>query len=186
MKDQAMGDSSFVPPPSAFARSGGELHLSNLGQAELLRAAAERGVPLRTRAYGFSMSPFIRDKDVLTIAPMNGRAPRVGEVIAFVQPDTGRLAIHRVIGRVGAGWLVRGDNCPEPDGVVRWGAVLGALIRVERDGRDVRLGLGAEARLIAWLQRAHVLRRALRVVRWVRRRLIVRADELPVNGERQP
>jgi hypothetical protein len=164
-------------------RPGGELHLSNLGQAELLRAATERGVPLRTRARGFSMSPFIRDEDVLTIAPMNGRAPRVGEVVAFVHPDSGRLAIHRVIARVAAGWLARGDNCPKPDGVVPPGAILGVLIRVERDGRHARLGLGAEGWLIAWLQRTQVLMRAVRVVGWARRRWIMKADQSSVEGD---
>ncbi len=167
----------------SFTRPGGELHLSNLGQAELLRAAIERGVPLRTRARGFSMSPFIRDGDVLTIAPVDGCALRIGRVVAFVQPRSGRLAVHRVIARVDAGWLVRGDNCPEPDGVVPRADILGALIRVERDGRHTRLGLGAEGRLIAWLQRAQVLMRAVRVVGWVRRRWIVKADRSSLNGD---
>ncbi len=166
-----------------FTRPGGELHLSNLGQLELLRAVVERGASLRTRARGLSMAPFIRDGDVLTIAPMDGSAPRIGEVIAFVQPDTGRLAIHRAIARVGAGWLVRGDNCPAPDGVVPRGAILGVLVRVEREGRDVRLGLGAEARLIAWLQRAHVLMRAVRVVGWVKGRWIAKAHQLRAKAD---
>jgi hypothetical protein len=167
----------------SFTDLGGELHLSNLGQLELLRAVVERGRPLRIRARGFSMSPFIRDGDVLTIAPMNGGGPRLGEVVAFVRLDTGRLAIHRVVARVGAGWLLRGDNCPEPDGVVPRRAILGVLVRVEREGRDVRLGLGAEARLIAWLQRAHVLMRAVRVAGWVKRQWIAKADQLRAKAD---
>jgi hypothetical protein len=97
----------------AYASPGGELHLNNPGQMGLLRGMMERGVPLRTTMRGFSMTPFIRDQDVLTIAPMNGRAPYLGEIIAFVQPNSGRLAVHRVIAPAGSGWLVRGDNCPE-------------------------------------------------------------------------
>ena len=178
-----MVDSSIAPPPSPFVQRGGELHMSNRGQAELLRAAIEHGVPLRTRARGSSMSPFIRDGDVLTIAPTDGCVPRIGDVVAFVRPDTGRLAVHRVIARVDAGWLVRGDNCPRPDGVVLRGAILGVLIRVERDGRHARLGLGAEARLIAWLQRAHILMRAVRLVGWVRRWWVVRAHQSSVNSD---
>lgn len=142
---------------SSFIRSGGELRLSNLGQLELLRGMVARGVPLRTTVRGFSMAPFIRDEDVLTITPLNGRAPRLGEVVAFVQPDTGRLAIHRVIAAVGAGWLMRGDNSPEPDGIVPRENLLGVVTRVERNGRDVRLGLGAERGLIALLLRANAL-----------------------------
>jgi len=163
--------------PDNFTQTDGKLHLSNLAQLELLRGMVECGRPLLTSVRGFSMAPFIRDEDVLTIAPMNGHAPHVGEVVAFVQPDTGRLAIHRVIARVGPRWLVRGDNCPEADGVVPRRAIFGVVIRVERQGHAVRLGLGAEARLIAWLQRGHVLMRTVRIVRWVKRHWIVRRDQ---------
>ena len=144
--------------------------LSNLEQRELIRAVTERGAPIRTRVSGFSMSPFIRDGDVLTIAPLNGRAPRVGEVVAFTQPDTGRLAIHRVIARVGTAWHIRGDNSPEPDGIVPRENLLGVVTRVECEGRDVRLGLGAERALIALLQRANVLQRLVYMVARLRRK----------------
>jgi hypothetical protein len=179
---QAQGKLFIAGPPS-FIQLGGELHLSNLGQLELLRATVERGIPLRTRVRGFSMAPFIRDDDVLTIVPMNGRAPRLGEVVAFVHPETGRLAIHRVIARVATGWLVRGDNCPKPDGVTLRENIVGRVVCIERKGCKVRLGLGVEARLIAWLQRAHALIWAVQVVGWVKRHWIVRGDRRSVNGD---
>jgi ribosomal protein S18 acetylase RimI-like enzyme len=138
---------------------GRELHLSNLGQLELLRGVVERGVSLRTTVRGFSMAPFVCDRDVLTIAPIGGREPRVGEVIAFVLPGTGRMAVHRVVARVGAGWLMRGDSCPEADGVVTLDAMVGRVVRVERGGRDVRLGRGAEGAWIAALNRGDGLMR---------------------------
>lgn len=139
---------------SAFFCASDEFRLSNSGQLELLRAIVERGVPLRTSVRGFSMTPFIRDHDVLTIAPINGRAPRVGEVVAFTQTDTERLAFHRVLAKVRDTWLICGDNCLETDGLVPYKHILARVVRVERNGREVRLGLGREARLIAWLQRS--------------------------------
>lgn len=166
-----MADSLSITHP------GGELHLSNLGQLELLRGMVERGRPLRTTVRGFSMSPFIRDDDVLTIVPVNSRAPRVGEVVAFTMPASGRLTIHRILARAGTGWLVRGDNCLETDGVVARENIIGRVVRVERQGRQVRLGVGAEARLIAWLQRAHVLTWAVQVVGWVKRRGIAKGGQ---------
>lgn len=178
-----MGDPSFIPPPSPFVHRGGELHLSNLAYLELLRGMVERGIRLRTKVRGFSMSPFIRDGDVVTIAPMDGCVPRIGEVVAFVQPNTGLLAVHRLIARVDAGWLVRGDNCPEPDGVVPRGAILGVLVRVERGGRHVRLGLGAERTWIAALSREDILMRLKTVwYYWPRRiaaSVLRRAQALP-------
>jgi GNAT superfamily N-acetyltransferase len=157
MKDHPTGDSSFIAPssapPSTFVHSGGELPLSNLGQLDLLRGMVERGRPLRTRVRGLRMSPFIRDGDVLTITPMNRGTPRGGEVVAFVQPHTGRLAVHRVVACVDAGWLVRGDHRAEPDGIVPRENMLGVVTCVERDGQHVRLGLGAELAWIAMLGR---------------------------------
>jgi ribosomal protein S18 acetylase RimI-like enzyme len=142
-----------------FVSHGGELHLSNLGQLSLLQGMAERGASLRTSVRGFSMTPFIQDQDVVTIAPMNGRPPRVGEVVAFSHPDCDRLAIHRVVACTERGWIVRGDNCPEADGVVGIERVHGRVVAVERGGKPVRVGLGMSGRLIAALNRGTLLGR---------------------------
>ncbi len=138
---------------------GGELNLSNRGQMELLRALGERGVPLRTMVCGFSMHPFIRNRDVLTIAPLINRPPRTGEVVAFTHPVTGRLVIHRVTAKKGGRWLLRGDNSLKADGLVGSGDILGSVVRVERQGREVTPGIGAGAGscLIAFLSKHNLL-----------------------------
>jgi ribosomal protein S18 acetylase RimI-like enzyme len=172
MKNTPPPDSPPVAPskpPSSFVSSGGELHLSNLGQLELLRGLIERGLPLRTPVRGFSMRPFVRDGDVLTIAPLAGRSPEIGEVIAFVQPETGRLAIHRVVSRTPAGWILRGDNCSESDGLVPADHLLGRVVAVERNGRNVRFGLGAGRGMIGTLNRGRawmLLKAVGRMTRW--------------------
>lgn len=152
---------------SGYVSAGGELCLSNPGQLELLRGMAERGVPLRTAVRGFSMTPFIRDGDVVTIEPLRGD-PDVGDVVALALPENGRMALHRAVERRGDRWLVRGDNCPEPDGVFGRAAFVGRVTRVERGGRDVHLGLGEHAAWIAafsrrgWLPRLRAARLAPR------------------------
>ncbi len=172
--------------PSVFVSHGGQLHLSNCGQLQLLRGAAERGVPLRMMVRGFSMTPCIRDEDVVTIVPINGSGPRVGEVVACVVPDTGRLAIHRVIARLGEGCLMRGDNASESDGIIARENIIGRVTCVTRRGRAVRFGLGAEGALIAALNRGDALmrlkmllrlpRRAAGIaVRWLQSRAVYRA-----------
>jgi ribosomal protein S18 acetylase RimI-like enzyme len=182
-RSRSAAESAAVSPPSPFVSLGGELQLSNLGQLELLRGMAERGVPLRTTVRGFSMAPFIRDQDVLTIAPIDNRAPRVGEVIAFTLPNSGRMAIHRVVGHAGAGWLVRGDNCPGADGVVARDDMVGRVVRVERRGRNVRLGLGAEGAWVGALSRGGGLMRLRMLWRLQRRAAafaLQRAQGLPL------
>ena len=154
---------------TSFVTHGGERHLSNLGQLSLLRGVAEKGASLRTTVRGSSMTPFIRDEDVVTISPMNGRLPRVGEVVAFVHPGGERLAIHRVIACTDRGWAIRGDNCPRPDGVVGLESILGRVVDVERDGRRVRVGFGLSGRLIAFLNRGPLLGGCTALMRLPRR-----------------
>ena len=132
-----------------------ESSLSNVVQLEVLQAALARGLALRLCAHGVSMAPQIRDGDVLTVVPLEGRHPRLGEVVACVLPANGRLVFHRVVECGEAGWLLRGDNCRDSDGAITTGEVLGAVASVERDGREVRLGSGRGA---AWLSRTGTLR----------------------------
>lgn len=147
-------DNTFMQETgSSYISLGAELCLSNLGQLELLRGMKERGVPLRMTARGFSMHPFIRDQDVLTISPLTDREPGVGDVVAFTRPDLGSLAIHRIIMQTIAGWRLKGDNCPEADGVVMRENIMGRVTRIQRRGREVRLGLGLERVWIAFLNR---------------------------------
>ncbi len=156
--------------PSPYVWPGGELSLTNAGQLELLRAVTERGLSLRTTVRGISMMPSIRDEDVVTIAPMDDRGPRVGEVVAFVLPGADKLMLHRVVARKPVGWLLRGDNCRESDGVVAGEKVLGRVVRVERNGRDVRFGTGLTGVAIACLSQSGGLA-FLGTLRRARRRL---------------
>ncbi len=138
---------------SDYVFIGGELHLSNLGQLELLKGMMERGVPLRTMVRGFSMHPFIHDGDILTISPVKGKKLSPGDVVAFVQPESGRLAVHRVILRTRSGFLIRGDNCPHADGTVIPENILGYVTCIERCGRNIHFGLGFSGKLISALSR---------------------------------
>jgi hypothetical protein len=142
---------------SPYVSHGAELSLSNRGQLELLRGMNERGVALRTTARGFSMHPFIKDQDVLTISPIHDSEPQVGDVAAFIHPHTGKLVIHRIITRTAAGWQLKGDNSTETDHLTAREHMLGRVTRIERKGKDVRLGLGLERRVIAALTRYHIL-----------------------------
>jgi hypothetical protein len=124
---------------------------------ELLRAILKRGVPFRFQAWGSSMHPFIQDGDVVTVSPEPAGAMRSGNVAAFCHPNTGRLVVHRLVAQRPGGYLLRGDNALEADGLIPPAMMLGLVTRVERRGRKVRLGQGPERRLIAWLARRNLL-----------------------------
>jgi hypothetical protein len=165
--------------PSLGPCNGAELRLSGSALVDLMRAVLTRGRLFRFCARGSSMSPFIRDGDVITIAPLQPRsrakAGGVGQVVAFVNPASQRLVVHRVVGRREAGFVLQGDNM-QGSVVDRAGSsdVIGRVVRIERGRRRVWLGLGPERYVIAVLSQAGMLLPFLRRVgvlaRFLRRR----------------
>ena len=137
--------------PSLRVVRGRELSLSGESLLGLLEAVLAKGVPFRFRARGFSMSPLIKDGDLLTVAPRGKERLRPGDTIAFINPLNGKPTVHRII-RLDRGFVVvKGDNVAETDGLIPEGDVLGIVASVERRGKKVRFGLGIEGRMVAFL-----------------------------------
>ena len=158
-----------VQPGRARILEGQAMPLSGPAVLELLQAVLARGAPFRFRAMGPSMFPFIRDGDVVTVAPLKGIRLRRGDVVACVPPRLDALVIHRVVARRGQSYLVKGDATSEADGLVHEADILGRVMRVERRGSEVRLGLGVERHLIAILARSGLLvRMVFPLARWGR------------------
>jgi signal peptidase I len=128
----------------------GRRAVSGAGFTVLMASVLEKGVPFRFTAPGHSMTPFIRDGDVITVAPVR---IRFGDVVAFVSPHGGKLTVHRVVRVSRDGYLIKGDNTVEPDGTVPRTSLLGRVVGVEHCSRHVRLGLGIERVAIAYLSR---------------------------------
>ncbi len=135
--------------PSGFVADGGSGTLSMRALVDLLTAVTEKGRPFRVQALGFSMYPFIRNRDIITISPLPAGGPGLGDVVAFIQQETGRLVVHRVVRRTEDGYFIRGDNMPEPDGLISADSIRGYVTKVERDGKPAPLGSGPERYLIA-------------------------------------
>lgn len=132
--------------------------LSSQALAELMRGTLTKGFSFRFTAKGISMAPFIKDGDVLTMHQQpDGQSLRPGLVVAFVNPQTERLAVHRVIGRSGPRYLIKGDNALENDGFIKKEDILGYVWKIERDGRRISFGLGSERGIILFLSRFNLL-----------------------------
>ena len=157
--------------PGLFVVKAQELPLSGQALLDLTRAVLARGKPIRFRARGWSMAPFIRDGDVITVAPLLQARPGIGEVVAFVRPEDFNLVVHRVVVRRGASVLIQGDNGQdETDGIIPQENLLGRVAQIERNGHPVRLGLGPERFVIAWLSRTRLLvPLQLRLATWRKR-----------------
>jgi signal peptidase len=140
-------------------REGETLTLPNAAIVELMEAVLEKGGVFRLHARGTSMIPFLRDGDVLTVAPFGNRPPLLGEVVAFSDPASKRspLVVHRIVGRHKTGFVVQGDGNGCAPEIVSPENIVGMLVKAERDGRPLQLGLGPERGLIAWLSRTRLL-----------------------------
>ena len=146
------------PDPTPYVVDGGVQPVSGEALSALMSDVLARGVPFRFAAPGFSMFPFIRDGDAVTISPLRGRPARFGDVVAFTGPRGGPI-VHRVTARRPGRYEIRGDCSGGPDGidVVPAAGIIGVVTRVERRGRRVRLGLGPERALAAGLSRLGLL-----------------------------
>ena len=143
--------------PEFSVMKGGDLPLSGRSLVELLRAVLGKGAPVRFQARGFSMSPFIKNEDVVTISPLKGKRPGLGDIIAFVHGETEGLCIHRIVAKKAGFYVTKGDNISDTAESVPRENILGFVARVEREGKEVFLGLGPERYLIALLGRRGLL-----------------------------
>ena len=105
--------------------------------AEILR----QGGSFQFRAHGSSMAPFIRDGDLLTVAPTAPARLEIGDVVLF-RTRRDRLLAHRLVHKSerGGEWILemQGDARLSSDRPVHGERVLGRVVRVQRDGRTYR------------------------------------------------
>jgi signal peptidase len=143
---------------SRFVRNGGDGNLSMEALVELLKAVTEKKRSFRVQAHGSSMFPFIKDSDYITISPLTPCHPRLGDIVAFINPETNKLIVHRVVGRKKDHYLIKGDNNPKPDGLIPKSSILGYVTKVEKEGNQICFGSGFERVFIAFISQKNLLR----------------------------
>ena len=143
--------------PVLLNRRGQDLSLSGPVLIDLLAAVLEKGARFRFQAKGFSMSPFIKDGDVVTVSPLSECSLGLGDVVAFINPAIRNLVVHRLVGKRGNSCFIKGDNIVETDGSIAKTNILGCVTKVERNGKRVFLGLGPERFLLSILTRTGLL-----------------------------
>jgi hypothetical protein len=143
--------------PALVVKKRKELCLSSHQLEKIMKGVLSKGACFRFQGKGFSMSPFIKDGDVLTIAPVQRSVSRFGDVVVFTHPSTGKLIIHRIIGKRAGSYLTKGDNAPEEDGMISREAIMGRVTTVERNGKYTPLGLGPDRFIIALATRNGLL-----------------------------
>lgn len=139
-----------------------------------LDAWAEVGRHSEVPIHGTSMLPLLVPGDLVLIDHGHQRL-RVGDILAFHAED--RVVIHRLLRRSGStGLLTGGDNRRRLDEPTSADRVLGKVVAVMVQGRQVRLDTGF-ARALGWGMAASLWTRrhsrtwhvVSRVVRWTAR-----------------
>ncbi len=113
------------------------LNLKREDFASIAQDILGRGRALRFKAKGGSMSPFIRNGDVLEVVPFKGKI-NFGDIILY-HSSYGSPVVHRVIQRNNESIITKGDSVPNSDQTILSKQVLGRVIAVERNGLRIRL-----------------------------------------------
>jgi signal peptidase I len=113
------------------------LNLKREDFSSITQEVLSRGRALRFRAKGESMSPLIRNGDVVQLVPVKGKIS-LGDVV-FYRSSYGNTIVHRVVQRRREIVITKGDSSPTPDQPVLSKQVLGRVVSVEKNGWRIRL-----------------------------------------------
>jgi hypothetical protein len=145
--------------PVVTRRPWEDLTLPEENLKELIQATLDKGATLRMKAKGQSMLPFIHSGDKLTLEPLTQKKLSIGDVVLFCHPGRGNLMAHRIIARKQTSYLIKPDNSNlANDGWVPVEVIIGRVKGVERAEKKIRIGLGSERLLIAFLSKHGILR----------------------------
>jgi signal peptidase I len=165
-------------PSHLYAVNAEEIHLSSQAVLELMKAVLSRGVPFRFRALGWSMIPFVRNGDLITVTPIKKARPRVGDVVAFITRMNGRLIVHRIVAKDDDNFTILGDSVGiEETMMVPIGNILGRVQQITRNGHPTWLGIGPERVIIAWLSRKGSLIPLFRWLASCKRKILGRTNQ---------
>ena len=112
----------------------------------LAREILNQGSCIRFRACGYSMSPFIRDGDIIQVKPAEASSITPGDIVLYSNPD-GFAVVHRVVVKKTEGErtvLLTKSELPSGQSYecVRPEELLGKVVKVESKGRRRRLDKG--------------------------------------------
>lgn len=99
---------------------------------DLIEAVHNKGASFRFQAKGHSMTPVIRDGDIITVSPLKDLMPRRGDVLAFRHPERPQMMVHRVLHAKERKCFIKGDNCSKADGWIPAENILGVITNVEK------------------------------------------------------
>ncbi|MCP4117798.1 MAG: hypothetical protein GY737_20850 [Desulfobacteraceae bacterium] len=92
----------------------------------------DKGKNITFKAKGNSMLPFIKDGDTIKIAPYIENTPEVGDIVAYIDSNTRKLVVHRLIQLSEEQFIAKGDNCLHRDGPQFTTDILGYVVNIHQ------------------------------------------------------
>ena len=98
----------------------------------------ERSGKLVYTTVGTSMNPMIKqDRDLSIIGKPKGRLKKYD--VAFYKRPNGQYVLHRVVKVLDDGYVILGDNCVNKEFNIKETQILGVLVSLVRNGKEVDL-----------------------------------------------
>ena len=152
-----------------------ELRLSGEDLYEMMGSFLQSDIDCRMKiqCIGYSMVPFIRDKSILTLKPVNNkRLIRNGDIVVTAIHEERKIIVHRIIKITLHEYLIKGDNNRNSDGWFNKKNIIGVVEKIEN-----KPGLSYSPRhwqnkIIALASRTNVLPPAYRIVSSIGRSII--------------
>jgi ribosomal protein S18 acetylase RimI-like enzyme len=115
------------------------LELNDEVTIDLWEEILRNGNDFRFRAFGVSMLPLIREKDILIIEPAKITDLSVGDIILY--KDGGKPFVHRIIKKKVSQnttiCITKGDYMHQPDQPINSSQILGKLTYLERNDKKI-------------------------------------------------
>lgn len=100
----------------------------------------QEGIAPPLPVVGGSMGPYlVSGRDAVVLAPMKGKAPRVGDICLY-RRDNGAYILHRIVGRRRDTYTFAGDAQTRLEYGIRFDQLLGCVTAVVRKGKKQKGG----------------------------------------------
>lgn len=108
------------------------LNLSGKALGELVKEFMTNKKSIKFRTKGHSMIPVILQGDIITISPYGKGTPVQGDIVAYINPETQGLIVHRLIKIARSAFVAKGDNCRHKDAVYGTNLILGYVQQINK------------------------------------------------------
>jgi len=119
------------------------------------------------------MAPFIKNNDIITIVPYLDKEPALGDIAAFIHPESNQLLIHRIIKKQSTcEYIFKGDNNRFIDDTIDKRLIPGYVKEVKLFNKlSIKHG-SLLNKIISWLSKSGLLFYLLKITRQTKKYIL--------------